>query len=88
MIEGHGCNSYCSDEEHCDLVYSADHRNEKLLRYSLAWHYENRYAVRVTRLQVATEAPDMATIPAGLLRLVAGTVSDGARRWLVWWREE
>lgn len=83
MIDDRACNVYCTETEHCDIVYIT--RADEAHQVAAAYHY--RYGVKVTRMEPASEAPDIEQLHPGALRQIgAGGPAEDGTRLLVWWQ--
>ena len=79
-MNDHTCNAYCTETEHCELVYTSERGTEGKIRQAMGYYR----GLKVTRAEPAPEAPPMEMIPAAQLDHLQGPPSD-AMRWLVWW---
>lgn len=79
----HHCTAYCSETEHCDLVYISKptHVRDIDAAYSLF------RGLRVVRLEPAAEAPPLAAVAAEHRDPVMGDGTRGDYAYLVWWAE-
>lgn len=79
----HGCNAYCGDGLHCDLVWTGPAPGRDV-PWAITQAYGYYRGLKVRRVEPAPEAPDMAALPPEMLDSITGT-PDGSRAWLVWW---
>lgn len=83
MALAHGCTAHCTPPEHCDLVYTGATVTEG----HLAQIYGYRLGVRVLRAEPAREAPPLRDQDPRRMDRLSGSRLDGARAWLVYWRD-
>ena len=76
----HHCTVYCTESEHCDLIYTS----RPALVDEVAQAYGLR-GLRVTRLEPAAEAAPLAAIPAQYQDPLLGGANPGRHAYLVWW---
>lgn len=83
MIDGHECNAFCHDGEHCELLYTEDGPEDRV-RLAVAQMYAWGYGARLVRLERAQEAAPLAALPTEMRRLEVGRTSVDEARWLAW----
>lgn len=77
----HGCNAYCTETLHCELVYTSERATAGDIRQALGV----LRGLRVDRAEPAPEAPPIEAA-GGSADIVTGVRPDGARAWLVYWQ--
>ena len=80
-MKAHGCNAYCADGLHCDLVYTEARATEG----HIAQAYGYQLGVVVDRAIPAAEAPPLTAQSPESLDVLSGIRPSGERAWLVYW---
>lgn len=80
-MQDHICNAYCTETEHCELVYTDDQATPDHIWQSMGYHR----GLKVTRVLPASEAPPAEAQPSNRM----DTLQRGSRplttAWLVYW---